>query len=971
MRVSQIASRATRVALAAALVIALDPALGPLAMAGGPLTQPRGPMTPAGPVAQPQGAVGQAQPRYGPAASTRILGGPAVTLEAGAPDWGAYVAAFNLLRAAGVRFVLEDAPVDPDRPQVDLARPAGHTIILTGLSVGAALDRIRRENPRFRWAERDGVIVASFLPPGAGVLAMSVPRLSMTDANSRTAMGALIDTMAPAWDASARITIGPRARLTPGLPDRPVPAAQLVSINIATPTRVEDVLVRLARESRAWSWTVQYDRVPASLDTAKITIIDANDVVTATSPSITPRPARFDANTPRPGRDLPSLLTEFARTAGVVINIEHLSVPPELMLYRVPDFDLTSVPPATTVRRLVAHDSRYEWTERDGRFIVRPKGTSNSILDTTVPAFVRAGEPLDDVLTDLLTRLGAVPRSMPAGAGRGRGGASEAERKLVTVEFRTPTSARDVLDALAAQAGGASWSFRGGPSFSGRSSYDVTLRGPDGWTVSRAFTLNETVRPTRPPEVAIPPHIERDIVRVEVPGAWEISPYLAIAAAAAAPIGIELRPERWFERDPRFIRTGQLSFMTPSADGKLSNFLFVQLERDPASALRVNNGVINIAPRETWALPRHFLDQPIGRFSVESRTAWEVAVALRQRMNPEAAKGTALSSAPPEFGPGRENQWAKTLTFTLDQATPRSVLNVLVAQHGNLAWLVRYQNLVPERDADVRNTDAVVVLSLLNDPGSAPLQVDVNGAMTLMRTPARGSPFAITLERPPGVPPGPPPGGPAPPAHLYFPTRVGRVDSNLDRLCRGLGGRCVIEVLTDELRTTGPAGPNEAYYDFTGMPIEAALDVLTRILPDLTWRREGTLYRIRSRGLDAMKDLPLDRRVASFEHDLPTVSAVRDAMRRVLLTSLADGSPASSGPGVELITSGGQAADRPIAVRMRNATIREILNEISRAHGELTWGVRYLYVNGTMPQLELSFSVRNSTTGSVVYLPGK
>ena len=55
------------------------------------------------------------------------------------------------------------------------------------------------------------------------------------------------------------------------------------------------------------------------------------------------------------------------------------------------------------------------------------------------------------------------------------------------------------------------------------------------------------------------------------------------------------------------------------------------------------------------------------------------------------------------------------------------------------------------------------------------------------------------------------------------------------------------------------------------------------------------------------KDLPLDRRIASFEHDLPAI--------------------------------------------------------------ELTWSVRYLYVNGTMPQLDFALSVRDSTTGSAVYLP--
>ena len=909
--------------------------------------------------ALPAGPAGQA--RYGPAASARVLGGPVVTVEAGAPDWVAYASAFNLLRMAGVPFVLEGAPVDPDVPQVDLAQPPGQTIFLTGLTVGAALDRIGRENPRFRWVERDNVIVARISPSSGGVLAMRVPRFVIADANARSAMGALIEGAAPSWDAAARIAIGRRPALVPGLPERPAAPVRPVSVSLTAPAIVEDILVRLARESGGWSWTVQYDRIPASIDTATITLLDRHELVTATSPSVQPRTPRIDAAVMRPGRDLPAMLAEYARTAGIAINIEQVPGMPQLMLPRLPDFDLTGVPPATAIRRLVAHDSRYEWTERDGRFIVRPRRSSPSLLDTTVQSFVRVDEPFEAVLSDLLTRAGAETRSAAVRSGRAAGAAlAEAGQRPVTVEFRSPVTVREVLDALASGAGGASWSLRGGPIQPGRGSYELTIHRPDGWSVSRAFTVSEPVRPSRAPEVELPPELDRDVARSVPPHAWLISPYLSIAASAAAPVGIELRPERGIERDPRYVRVQQNPFMTVP-QGRLSDFLFLQLERDPASALRVRNGVINIAPRDAWTLPKHFLDQPIGRFAVESETVWQVAVRLRQRLNPTALKGTAIASAPPQFGPGRENQWGRTLTFSLEHATARDVLNTLVARHGNLAWLVRYQSLQPNRDAEVRDADAVLVLSLLNDAASPGLQVDHSGAMTLMRAPDRGTLFATVAVS--GVAPGPAP-------HLNLPLRGDR-EVMLDRICRGLGAQCVFEVLTSELRTFGPMGPNEAYYDFTGLSIEEALDVVTRFVPDLTWRRDGALYRVRSRGLETVKDLPLDRRVASFEHDLPAISSIREAVRGLLLSTGVERPVVQSGAaGADIITSSpNRPAERPIAVRLRNATIREILDEISRLHGELTWSVRYLYVNGTMPQLDFALSVRNSTTGSTVYLP--
>ena len=64
-----------------------------------------------------------------------------------------------------------------------------------------------------------------------------------------------------------------------------------------------------------------------------------------------------------------------------------------------------------------------------------------------------------------------------------------------------------------------------------------------------------------------------------------------------------------------------------------------------------------------------------------------------------------------------------------------------------------------------------------------------------------------------------------------------------------------------------------------------------------------------------------------------------------------------------------RTGERPVAVRMRNATIGEILDEIARLHAQVTWSVRYLFVNGTMPQLDFALSARDGTTASTISLP--
>ena len=107
-----------------------------------------------------------------------------------------------------------------------------------------------------------------------------------------------------------------------------------------------------------------------------------------------------------------------------------------------------------------------------------------------------------------------------------------------------------------------------------------------------------------------------------------------------------------------------------------------------------------------------------------------------------------------------------------------------------------------------------------------------------------------------------------------------------------------------------------------------------------------------------------------FEHDLPSISAIRDAAAW-LLRGPDPKRPAFNAPPLGGVRPAGAPESRPVTVRLENATVREIFDAIGRANPDLTWGVHYLDANGTVPQVEYRLNERNSSTSATVALPGK
>ena len=904
---------------------------------------------------------GAVQRRRGPLGSIRILGGPVITVDERPADSEAFAAVSRVLEAAGVRYVLESPVPDHTVPQFDLAAPQPESIILTGLTVGDALDRVAKEQPRFVWSESDGVIVARFTTSRATVLDQRLSRFGVTGANARTAMGALVSLLAPEWDQAARIGI--RARSINSLSPTPPPDVSTAVVSVTTRNEtVVDVLARLARESRSWSWTIRYEHAPGVMDNASVALYAGRDAVVATGPRVSEPvpPGTLNPFNIRLTNDLWSALASYVRVAKVSLSYEqgrgYTATPGALQSGYI---DVTGLKPAEAIARIVAHDSRYAWQERDGRFVVYPKVPSTSVLDAQLPSFVRINEPFADVLGDLLGRIGesTVRPSRPPGD-RFQAEAEERLRRPVTIELREPTTLRAAIDRLCEAFESASWSFRGGSSPNGQGEYAISIQTSDGGSTTRAFSIPEAAGPSRTPEYLLPAEFDRDLTRRYPTGPVVGPQYFALAAAARVPIGLETKPLRGFESDPRW--SPATSQYLPLGPGKFSDLLYMLLERDPGMRVRVRNGVVNLAPAATSALTNHFLDRPMGRFVAEAMPVWQVGVQLRQRLNPGGPTGAAASLQPPDAG--RPNEWSKVVTLALDNPTAREVLNALATAHGNLGWTMRYEHPQAGRDAEVREEHAVLVLSILSDLTSLGLQYARDGSMTIARAPSRMPNSSFS--------PGQPGAGPRrPPPVLSLPL-FGRGDSEIDRICLGLGVRCTCELISNRVRPVTISQPREGSYDFSGMAVTDAMNKIVELVPGLTWKLEGEFYRFRSVGLEAFGELPLDRRIPLFEHDLPSISAIRDAAAW-LLRGPDPRRPTFNAPPVGGVRPAGAPESRPVTVRLENATVREIFDAIGRANPDLTWGVHYLDANGTVPQVEYRLNERNSGTSATVALPGK
>jgi hypothetical protein len=442
------------------------------------------------------------------APSALVLGSPIITLSYPATDEEAYQAADRAMAAAGIQYVLEGSVRPPDQPAFDYARPPESRTVLTGLPLSRALNEVARADGAFHWAMAGDVVIARFgtMPTP---LDAPVAAFDFTEGTPADLLKAVI-AAAGLRDSEGWKVSSPRAE---GIP----PSAFDIHLRQRT---FRDVLIAAARSAPTRSLRASYAWLSGALTVASIDIRDGallagGGMALAASPAAQ-NPARISVNAG--SLDLSFMLMDYARQSGVSIGIELLPVtfdaPRILGSARV---DVTGLSPGDALKRIVAYDSRYQLTARDGWFLVAPKvGVPGRpvILDTPVPPFVRRGESIDVVASDLVARLGA-RISTPTGSSGApspspslppeermalnRQLLATAAARPASVDLPGETTGRAVVQAIANSTEANSWVLHSTSGRDGRLGYQLTFQFPDGSSVGRSFSLDDGLAPARAP----------------------------------------------------------------------------------------------------------------------------------------------------------------------------------------------------------------------------------------------------------------------------------------------------------------------------------------------------------------------------------------------------------------------------------------------------------------------------------------
>lgn len=445
-----------------------------------------------------------------------VLGSPVITISYPATDEEAYQAADMAMSAAGVSFVLESSVRPADQPAFDFARPPDTRTTLTGLSLARALSEISRADNAFHYNLTGNVVVARFGAIPTPLDAPSTP-LDLTGADASDVLTHIVGLLDPGAAESWHIQKG----MTPA----GAASAPPVNVHLRGGT-VRDALVAVAASGPARSVRASYfwrggQLAVSALDLRDGQTLSGARLAVAVAPDAMSGAQRLMIS--GGGLDLSFLVLSYTRSTGVPVGMEMLPMDIANARQAAPArIDVTGLPPAEALKRIVAYDSRYQLTQQDnGWFLVAPKvGVPGrpTILDTPLPPFVRRGESIDVVGSDLVARLGA-RNSSPTGNGApspspalspqerialARRMQAAAAARTVTVEFPRETTGRAVLQAIAASAEATSWLLRGTSGSDGRISYQFTLQFPDGSSVGRSFVVESDLAASRPPAPA--PH---------------------------------------------------------------------------------------------------------------------------------------------------------------------------------------------------------------------------------------------------------------------------------------------------------------------------------------------------------------------------------------------------------------------------------------------------------------------------------
>jgi hypothetical protein len=406
----------------------------------------------------------------------------------------------TLLQVTQVPYGVEHLPPAPLAAPLDTGRAPDRIVRLEGLRLGDALEAVVAEDPRFEWTEMGGrILVRATGLGGMSALDAPVPAFDVRNAALADAIRALATAIDPGRPAPEVLQFG-MALTAGGLVSSPSGGGERRFTVRVDGTTLLDALDALCRAHGQLSWAVQYDSGGTGLENAVISLVAPGTRVTTQS-----RRAKAES-TASPDRlripvmrELQGMLSLYAQRARVRFGLERLPHRMETGFLDVPPLDLTDLPAAVAISRIVDVDSRYEWLDAGGIFHVRPvsaRGPAPELLDRRLGPLHFVEITAEAALEALGEALGATLAGSGAGEG-GLPGVDEREARRRQGEDRARrfslilpgATLREALNAISLAHGALSWTAGQQPVVRGESRYTLTLSSYEGWSVSRTLVL--------------------------------------------------------------------------------------------------------------------------------------------------------------------------------------------------------------------------------------------------------------------------------------------------------------------------------------------------------------------------------------------------------------------------------------------------------------------------------------------------
>lgn len=435
-------------------------------------------------------------------ADTLLPQQPPIVVELPVASGGTVDTLQRLLVMSGAPFGLEHAPPQVESEGEYSRTPTG-IIAANGLPLRKALNRIAAADPRYGWQEANGrILVRSIAGRGPrGFLQRIVPVLELDRASVQTALESIaraaIRRRPPAGIATG--AAGTMTSVGAGIPtlseSEPEP---YVSVSLRGAT-VLQALDAVANAHGRLSWVVRYETADGHDDGVSVTFITPHHTITAISMAAmqSRRPTLSGPRVLIPAGDIEGALRTYSLRTRVPVGLERIeSAARTVTVQGAPPLDVTGVPPAVAVERILELDSRYEAIETSGLVNVRPRRdlVPRSPLDAPIAEFHVKHETVDRILTRIVRMLGGTGSASgygpPVGGDKAEVQADHARSRRHSLSLRN-TTVREVLNRLCEEAGALSWIVNPEPARGGGANVRITLVSPDRWGSSASFHVAE------------------------------------------------------------------------------------------------------------------------------------------------------------------------------------------------------------------------------------------------------------------------------------------------------------------------------------------------------------------------------------------------------------------------------------------------------------------------------------------------